>query len=170
MYASSARRLSECTQQAQAIELVKELRSKLISKIPSRDEFLATFPSLIYTDEISKEKALVRYTLIGLYPLSASVTPDFDQMTIEHLRPQAEIARGTVSADLIGQIGNLVLVPKGLNGKLASKPFGEKKKLLLASGYKMDKVLLGATQMTEEVIVARTKLLGSQAFDRIWRI
>jgi hypothetical protein len=60
MYASSARRLFECTQQAKALGLLNELKEKLIGKVPSRDEFLATFPSLIYTDEASKEKSLVR--------------------------------------------------------------------------------------------------------------
>jgi hypothetical protein len=170
MYASSGRRLSASTQQTQAVDLIKELKGKLIGKLPSRDEFLATFSNLIYTDEASKQKSLMRYTLIGLYPATPSVPPDFDQMTIEHLRPQSDINRGTMSADLIGQIGNLVLVPKELNGKLDNKTFLEKKKLLLASDYKLDNVLLEAKEMTEDVIVARTKLLGEQAFDRIWHI
>lgn len=170
MYASSGRRLSECTQQAQALELIKELKEKLIGKVPGRDEFLATFSNLIYTDEASKQKSLMRYTLMGLYPSTPSVPPDFDQMTIEHLRPQADISSGAMSAELIGQIGNLLLVPKGLNGKLDNKTFAEKKKILLASDYKLDSVLQGATQMTEDVIVARTKLLGEQAYDKVWRI
>lgn len=170
MYASAGRRLAQCTSSEPALLLIKELKEKLISKVPSRDEFLATFPELIYTDEASKQKSLMRYTLIGLYPSIPSMLPDFDQMTIEHLRPQSDIAAGTMSSEFVGQIGNLVLVPKELNGKLDNKKFADKKRILIASGYKLDSVLQAATEMSEAVIVARTKLLGEQAFDRVWRI
>jgi hypothetical protein len=91
-------------------------------------------------------------------------------MTIEHLRPQADISLGIMSAELVGQIGNLLLVPKELNGRLDNKSFAEKKRILLASDYKLDSVLLGASEMTADVIIARTKLLGAEAYDKVWRV
>jgi hypothetical protein len=55
-------------------------------------------------------------------------------MTIEHLVPQRRIGANGFSEEIVGQLGNLILVPSDLNTKLDDKSFKEKKKVLKAAG------------------------------------
>ena len=124
MYASLGRRLFEAKDTQAAVTVVNELKGKLRGRIPGLDEVKALFPSIIFTDNHTKQRNLVRYILAGFQTHSvASVTIDFDGMTIEHLVPQSEIGSGAFMDEIVGQLGNLILVPSKLNEKLADKSF-----------------------------------------------
>ena len=58
-----------------------------------------------------------------------SVVIDFDGMTIEHLVPQRLTGTGGFSEEIVGQLGNLILVPPPLNTKLDDKSYKEKEDL-----------------------------------------
>ena len=171
MYASLGRRLFEATTTQAAVLILAELKSKLRGRIPSLGEVKALFPSILLTDNQTKQRNLVRYLLGGFQAHSVtSVTIDFDGMTIEHLVPQSQIGLGVFKEETVGQLGNLILVPAKLNEKLANKTFKEKKKILLANGVSLPAEFLNLNEITAQDIEKRTSNLAETAYKTIWKI
>ena len=171
MYAALARRLHEVPTTQEAFAVVQELLEKLRDRVPLSAEFEALFPQLVYTDNVTKQKRLVKYVLQKLD--SRVVVPsivDYEQMTIEHIAPQSLIGSGGHSDATVGQIGNLILVSPDLNKKLKDKPFREKKKILTAAGFKLPTELAHAKTWEPVDIAARTALLAKVAYDEVWKI
>jgi uncharacterized protein with ParB-like and HNH nuclease domain len=171
MYAALGRRLFEAQTTQTAIQVIKDLKSKLIGRIPKVDEFKALFQEIIYTDNVTKQKKLVKYILVALdrAPLSPTVV-DYEQMSIEHLAPQSLIGSSGYDDESIGQIGNLLLVSTALNEKLKNKPFKDKKKLLTDNGYKLPDDIKNATNWGGVEIRRRTELLAEKAYDKVWKL
>jgi hypothetical protein len=171
MYASLGRRLFEASDTQAAVVVVNEIKAKLRERIPVLDEVKALFPSIIYTDHQTKQKSLVKYVLAGFQSHSVkSVTVDFDGMTIEHLAPQALIGTGGFSEEIIGQLGNLILVPSQLNTKLDDKPFKEKRKILETNGVVIPPEFAKLSDITPAAIKSRTANLAERAYQQVWRI
>jgi uncharacterized protein with ParB-like and HNH nuclease domain len=171
MYASLGRRLFEAKDTQKTVSVISELKTKLRSRIPVKDEFKALFPSIIFTNNHTKQRNLVRYILAGIQAHSvAGVAIDFDGMTIEHLVPQSEIGVGAFTDAIIGQLGNLILVPSSLNEKLADKPFKEKKKILLEAGVSLPPEFLKLDQITPAEIELRTTQLADVAYKVVWKV
>jgi hypothetical protein len=171
MYASLGRRLFEATDTQAAVKLVAELKSKLRDRIPSLDEVKALFPSILFTDNQTKQKNLVRYILARFQTHSTtSVTIDFDGMTIEHLVPQSLIGTGGFSEEVVGQVGNLILLPPALNAKLANKAFKDKQKLLSSAGVPIPPEFQGLDQLQPKDIKKRTGNLADSAYKKVWKI
>lgn len=171
MYASLGRRLFEAKDTQAAVTVVNELKTKLRGRIPILDEVKALFPSIIFTNKQTKQKNLVRYILEGFQAHSTtSVTIDFDGMTIEHLVPQSQIGTGEFTEEIIGQIGNLILVPSELNGKLADKTFKEKRKILAAASVELPAEFALKTDINAEDIKNRTANLAEHAYKKVWKI
>ena len=111
MYAALGRRLFEAESTQGAVKIIQELRQKLRDRIPSVEEFKALFPLIIFTDNVTKQKKLVKYVLVGMARQGTSAAVlDYEQMTIEHLAPQSVIGQSGYDDAVIGQIGNLLLV------------------------------------------------------------
>lgn len=146
MYASLGRRLFEARDTQEAVSVIQELRRKLRSRVPSIEEFKALFPTIIVTENVTKQKKLVKYVLVGLDRFEKEdSTIDYDQMTIEHLAPQSLIGRIRYDDALIGQFGNLILISEELNGKLRDRPFKDKKRILQDSDYSLPKCIASAS-------------------------
>ncbi|MGH8729123.1 MAG: HNH endonuclease family protein, partial [Burkholderiales bacterium] len=125
----------------------------------------------IYTDNITRQRKLVKYILVGLEqqtPYPAAV--DYEQMTIEHLASQSLIGEGEFNDPLVGQIGNLLLVSDELNGKLKDKSFKDKKKILLDSGFKLPEQLEAASTWGPAQIRQRTQTLAERAYNDAWKL
>ena len=171
MYASLGRRLFEAQNTQAAVKVINELKTKLRGRIPGLDEVKALFPEIIFTDSQTKQRNLVRYILAGFQTHSvASVTIDFDGMTIEHLVPQSEIGSGGFTDEIVGQLGNLILVPSKLNEKLANKSFKEKNKILLSAGVPLPSEFATLNALTSAAIQKRTANLAELAFKQVWKI
>lgn len=171
MYASLGRRLFEAQNTQAAVAVIRELKKKLRERVPGVAEFKALFPSIIYTDNQTKEKRLVKYILSCLQRQSlSSVVIDVDAMTIEHLESQSRIAAGAVSDEVVGQLGNLILVPPELNTKLDDKPFKEKKKILQAAGVKVPTQFVTLDELNADAIQNRTAALADEAYNQVWKI
>ena len=171
MYASLGRRLFEATSTQGAVTVIKEIKTKLRERIPLFDEVKALFPSIIYTDNQTKQKDLVKYVLAGFQTHSLqSVVIDFDGMTIEHLVPQRVIGTGGFSEEIIGQLGNLILVPPPLNTKLDDRPYKEKKKMLTAAGAPIPPEFANLNDITPADIQSRTANLAQKAYGQVWKI
>jgi hypothetical protein len=114
---------------------------------------------------------LAKYVLAGFQSHSLkSVAVDYDGMTIEHLAPQSLIGTGAFSEKIVGQLGNLILVPSELNTKLANKPFKDKKRILEGADVVIPSEFAKLNDITPEVIQGRTANLADQAYRQVWRV
>jgi len=171
MYASLGRRLFEASDTQAAVAVVNEIKMKLRERIPVLDEVKALFPSILYTDNQTKQKPLVSYVLAGFQSHSlTSVTIDFDGMTIEHLASQSLIGTAGFTEEIVGQLGNLILVPSPLNTKLDDKPFKEKRKILEAAGVAVPAEFAKQDDITPTAIQTRTANLADLAYKQVWKI
>jgi hypothetical protein len=171
MYASLGRRLFESQDLAAALDVIKELKEKLRDRVPGQEEFRALFPHIVYTDEITKQRALVKYILVGFDKATRTgITTDYDAMTIEHLVPQSYVGTGGFTAGIIGQLGNLILLSPDMNSRLGNKVFKEKKRVLQGAGFPLPPDIASATDWTVQDIQKRTQALADLAFDKVWRI
>ena len=119
---------------------------------------------------MTKQKPLVRYILTKIYQSNSEGLPiDPERATIEHLAAENAKAGGLTDEE-IASIGNLILIDKSLNGKLANKDFSEKVKILKQAKVWVDPVILKAKTWGAKEIAARTELLASESYKKVWRI
>ncbi len=171
MYAALARRLHEASDTSAAYKVIKELRAKLKDRVPTLGEFEALFPLVTYTDNVTKQKRLVKYVLSKLYASShPAAVVDYDMMTIEHLAPQSAIGKGAFTDAIIGQFGNLLLVPEDLNRALKDASFTDKKSALLKAGYALPADIKAAKTWEAAQIQSRTASLATLAYNTVWKI
>ena len=96
---------------------------------------------------------------------------DYEQMTLEHLASQnARGGQARVDESHVAQVGNLVLVSRNLNRRLANKPFAAKMDMLREAGVWLDDELSAAEDWGEPEIEQRTKALAKLAYDSVWRL
>ena len=171
MYASFARKLYEAPDSNSAAIEIKNLVQKLRERRPELDEFTAAFRQIGYTNSNTKQKGLVRYILQkfaedGNFKFSV----DFEDLTIEHLAPQADIGKGAWTEENVGELGNLFLLDPGMNGSLENKPFSEKAALLKAGGYSVPDFVFGAKAWNPANVRAHTNRMAKHAYEGIWNI
>ena len=169
MYAALGRRIFSAKNSQEVADIIKDIKQKLSERIPSESEFVALFPELLYTNTLSKQRGLVKYVLVEIAKHEQVALPgDWDDLTIEHVIPQSKIDDGTHNEELVGQLGNLLLVPAKLNEKLKDKPFSEKKKILLTANYPLPDEMVEAADWTPELVAQRTKSLALKACQDVW--
>jgi hypothetical protein len=170
MYALHARQLHEAANAHSAAREIAALKQKLKDRVPSKEEFVALFPEVVYTDTLAKQRKLVKYILAGLHAHGAAgPAVDFDKMTIEHLASQSQIS-DSLSEHVVGQIGNLLLVTEQVNNKLRNRSFADKKKVLRDHGYTLPPEIESATIWGATEITERTQSLAKTAYDAVWKI
>jgi hypothetical protein len=173
MYALLGRQIAAIENAQQATPVLNELRKKLKERVPSEPEFLALFPELIYTNTVSKQRALVKYVLSRIARGEGQAfAADRDDLTIEHLHPQSKIDGSAWSDEIVGQLGNLILVTKDLNEKLQNRSFEEKKEILKKKKYGefLPEYFWDAKELTPELIAERTRELAGVAYNKVWKI
>lgn len=171
MYASLGRRIASSNGSQTAATIIGEMREKLRERVPSEAEFLAVFPELAYTNKVSKQRALVKYVLVEFAKHNKTAFPaDYRDLTIEHLAPQSAINNTDITHEIVGQLGNLLLVTAEINDKLKDKDFKTKKQLLKAHGYPLPAEIDESNEWGPKEIEARTASLAKRAFDVVWRI
>ena len=171
MYALSARTLVNAPTREEKLDVLKDLHDKLKKRIPSYQEFELNFKEIKYSNDYTKQKKLVKYILRRVHEyLNKGVAADYDRMTIEHITPQGEFATGSIDHGHMAQLGNLILVPEGLNEKLSDKAFSEKKKILNEHNVKLDDVLNSNSSWANQQIEQRTNWLANLCYNKIWKI
>ena len=170
MYASHARQLTEATADADRRNQLRMLTSKLVERSPSREDFVEAFVGrLVFADEYTRDKALVRYVLERMHKHSHPIpAADYSKFSIEHLRPQSRI-RSAEDLATVGGIGNLLLVDDSLNAELGSKSFSAKRRILESHSarYDIDDVL-NVARWGKREMSDRARRLAGLAFDEIW--
>jgi hypothetical protein len=172
MFAKAARALYAEADREKKLKLIDDLVEKLKEKVPSYDEFKANFQSILCTNEITKQKDLVKHTLSRVDAhVRRDATIKYGLMTMEHLAAQsAQTEQSQLDEEHYGQFGNLILVPPELNNKLGNKPIAEKKKLLTEAGVPLDDVIKNATEWGPEQIVKRTEALSELCYKKVFKI
>lgn len=171
MYALSARDLSDASSKNEKGEVLKSFVEKLRSRVPQYEEFEAAFAEVIFTSNQTRQRSLVRYLLRRIdQHFRTGTPPDYRQFSIEHLWPQKPQSGKKLPESVVGMMGNLIFVPEVLNGKLGTKSFEDKMKLIRKTDLPLDDSLRGAATWDKGAIEARTKLLAQLCHDDILSI
>lgn len=150
---------------------MKDIREKLVDRCPSRDQFMNDFTTrFLFTSQSTRDARLVRYTL-RTFLRTLKPGTSLEDLTIEHILPQDQIGVTGIKAATVGSIGNLLLVSNALNGKLANKPFTDKRTILAGEGAPYDTGEVAAnTNWGPAEIEARAMKLAEFAYDTVWKL
>lgn len=170
MYSAAARKLAACSSEQERLQIIDELINKLRERVPTEEEFEIGFAGILYSDAFTKQRRLVRYVLGRFFADdNPAVTADYSQMTIEHLRSQADPTTDEEKR-ATAELGNLVFVPSKLNSELDSKGFAQKKAILAKKKVALDKEVETAADWGLPQITARTKKMAARAYKKLWKI
>ena len=172
MYAYHARQLDQASENDKTNAL-DELKIKLRDKLPSKDEFLASFALLHYSSVYTKEKPLIKYILTQYDTFYSSkegsgTVLKYDLMTIEHMHSENDESH-KVDFYERGNVGNLILMDEKLNVDLGNKPFSSKHSVYLKSGIYLDEKVKTASAWNEESIRERTQFIGRRLYDEVFK-
>lgn len=132
-YAAYAKRLFEAETTDEKNRSVRELTFE--DKFPSFEEFGKKFQEILFYKKNTKNKSLVRYILTKLdkhFKQPGGRVVNYDEMTIEHIISQE---KHSDYGELIGKIGNLILVDRETQEKLGTKSLEEKIDILHESDF-----------------------------------
>ncbi|WP_129710733.1 GmrSD restriction endonuclease domain-containing protein, partial [Priestia megaterium] len=88
-------------------------------------------------------------------------------LTIEHYIPESNIKLG-VSGDIIGSVGNLLLVDEVTNNNvLKNSATEEKYKILNNSGYPLTQTYISSHSWSEREVKNRTESIAKQLYEMI---
>ncbi|MEH2365036.1 DUF262 domain-containing protein [Nostoc sp.] len=167
LYSKYAQELSNTDNPDKIQSINTNLVRKLKEKLPSLDEFEVDFMDLIYTKNKQRDKKVIQYILEKFIGQNINGLPiDYNSASIEHL-----LAQSKGEEEIVGSIGNLILVDKTTNSEeLKNYDFIKKIEILKDKKYPLDDYLLKATQWTEEEIKERGKAMSHKAYNEIWKL
>jgi uncharacterized protein with ParB-like and HNH nuclease domain len=144
----------------------REIRKKLKERLPSLDAFKLAFNRIVYTKAQTKQKNLVKY-ILGRIAAHNSWTLDRRALSIEHLSSQSS----SIAPSIVGQIGNLLLVPGDFNNeKLADRPVPDKIRLLKKAQIPIPDTMGNSKKWDEMAIASHTEELAELCYNKIWRL
>lgn len=172
MYSTYGRKLHSAKDDKSRIAIIKELRQKMREKLPTYDEFLASFKTLKFTNDYTKQKRIIQYTLskIDKYNNNSGTSINYDMMTIEHILSQKPTHKNHNHEEYYGMIGNLIMIDSKTNEDMGNKPFLSKKQILSKTNIYIDDNIKNATNWEEEEISKRTKWLANISFNKVFKI
>lgn len=170
MYSSFGRKIFEAADANEAGVVINELINKLEERKPTIKEFKAGFEQIGFTSSNTKQSSLVRYALQKIAKhQKLSFSDDADNLTIEHIHPQAKID-DYWTADIVGSFGNLILLTQNDNGDMKDHEFKKKIQLLKNLNGSIPEDVLNAPDWTIERVQERTQDLAQVAYEEIWKI
>jgi hypothetical protein len=170
MFASAAVQLNQASSIQQKQMALRDLITKLRERVPPFEVFRANFREILYTETLTKNRALVRYILSKFDAVARpGVVVDYTVMTIEHLSSQNP-AGEPLPENIVGMLGNLILVSNVLNQRLSNRSVPEKIQILRSEDYPLDEILNDTTVYDQALIDRRTDFLAEEAYHNIWRV
>lgn len=168
MYCKHARELTSATTSNAAANSIRELVQKLKDRLPKRELFVSKFIELEFSKNEQKKSQLIRYILRTLNDDVDAVKFGLDDIpSIEHFLPQAAASEEGIPIDMIGNIGNLFLLPKSLNEQLGNKSVEAKLKAIDDSSHSRPRTLLRIKEWGGSQIQDRARLLANASYDRV---
>ncbi|ESS57855.1 hypothetical protein EDP2_1683 [Enterobacter cloacae S611] len=167
-YSEHAIKLTAATSHDQIQSILNSLFKSLDSKLPSFDEFYVNFAELNYLSNKTRNKSIIKYILSKqLGDAISCLNIDHHLLTIEHYIPESNIKSG-VSGDIIGSIGNLLLIDEVTNNNvLKNSPIQEKYSILNKSGYPLNQTYIMTPLWGEQEIKQRTEMIAKQLYNTI---
>ena len=118
-----------------------ELKSKLLERMAKKEEFVGSFLNLTYGNQ--QDRPIIKYVfdqiinvgvkpgqrvnLIDYFEMQNRIKPSFD---IEHLQCRS-FAKNDEELEFLDEIGNLLVIPRQINGILGNSNFDKKIKIFL---------------------------------------
>lgn len=171
LYSTSAYQLHAAIGKDQKNCVIKEFIDKIRERNPKFEEFEVDFIELVYTSTQTRQKNLIKYilSLFDKYWCNNKTVADYDLLTIEHIAPESGGDDWAVSSEIIGKIGNLILVTEQVNDALSNKSFQEKIDILKENNIPMDKYLVNSHSWTDQQINKRNRNLAKLAYNNIFK-
>lgn len=170
MYSSYARRIHEARDPNSIGIIVNEFIRKLKEKTPSFDDFSRDFVQIRYTTNNSKQKPLVKYILTKFAKHDGcSFKSDADEQTIEHIYPESKTNKEWTD-DIIGLLGNLMLLDSECNEHIGSKDFKAKKAYLVKNNYTLPEKMDQFNDWNINIVRQATERMSDIAYNDIWSL
>ena len=171
MYSSFARKLSSASTEGENNAVLNEIKTRLRELSPEFKAFQLSFSKLQFSKKMTKDRKLIKYILSKFHAdLNKSHSTDYSQMTIEHILPQEKMNKYKNAEEAISCLGNLLLISKDINGKLANKDFQAKKKIITENGCAVDEIMRKSTKWHKPEINQRLEWMVKQSYDVFWRL
>ncbi len=172
MYSTFARRLNAASSENETGVIIKDLQQRMREKLPTYDEFLPKFKELKFTDEYTKQKKIIQYTLTKIDRAlnHSGLAINYDNMTLEHIMPQKPATPIANHDSYVGMMGNLIFLSERLNGSLANKGFATKKTSIIQSGIYTGPSFTQAVKWDHVEIESRTEELAKLAYTQVFKI
>jgi uncharacterized protein with ParB-like and HNH nuclease domain len=172
MYSIYAIKLANAKDDTEKLAVIRELKQKMKEKLQTYEEFLASFKTIKFLNDYTKQKRIIQYSLskIDRHLNSGGNAIDYDKMTIEHIFPQNSKVAIIEDKDSVGKLGNLILVDEKTNGRLANKDFSDKKVELLKTSVYLDDYLKSESIWNSTQINKRTETLADIAYNKVFKL
>jgi len=133
MYSRVSRDLYNAIDKHQKHNVIDNIIDKLKEKLPNIEQFKSKIDSRLYfSSKNTKQKKLVQYALKRLEYEKQNYNIELLDMSLEHIYPEKFDQYWTnIDIKHIQDIGNLVLLDKGINSKIGNKNYNEKKRIIL---------------------------------------
>ena len=172
MYSNAARELYNAKDTNERVKAIRDLKQSMRSKLPTLEEFVINFSNLKFTNEFTKHKKIIQYTLSKYdnYFNANGSTVHYERMTIEHFLSQNPPKKLLNHDETVGMIGNLILVDESTNVKLDNKDFAAKKKIISQTNLYIDKLIKDAAKWGPNEISKRTEYFAKLAYTKVFKI
>ncbi|MGY9523795.1 DUF262 domain-containing protein [Citrobacter freundii] len=167
-YSEHAIKLTNSTSHDEVQSILNSLFKALKSKLPSFDEFYVNFTELNYLSNKTRSKGVIKYILSKqLGDAISCLNINHHLLTIEHYIPESAIKSG-ISGDIIGGIGNLLLIDEVTNNNILKNSAIETKyKILKDSNYPLEQTYILSPLWGEQEVKQRTEMIARQLYDSI---
>lgn len=167
-YSEHAIKLTNSTSHDEVQSILNSLFKALKSKLPSFDEFYVNFTELNYLSNKTRSKGVIKYILSKqLGDAISCLNINHHLLTIEHYIPESAIKSG-ISGDIIGGIGNLLLIDEVTNNNiLKNSAIETKHKILKDSNYPLEQTYILSPLWGEQEVKQRTEMIARQLYDSI---
>lgn len=133
MYSRISRDLYHAKDKNAKHKIIDNMVDKLKEKLPTMEQFKANLDSRLYfTSKNSKQKKLVQYVLKRLEYEKQNYNIELHDISIEHIYPEKfDKYWKSIDEKYIKNIGNLVLLDKGINSEIGNQEYQNKQKIIL---------------------------------------
>lgn len=154
----------------------EEIKNTLMPYYPSYDEFKNAFKNFGFSNKNKKytntnNRKRMRYVLTKIEEYkqeTSELVCNISECNIEHIMNDSE------TEEVTSKIGNLLLLSEGINNKMGSASFAEKKKKLKRSKLQTVQNFLkyygSEEEWNEKLIEKRTIELISLAYKEVWKV
>ncbi|MCC7596182.1 DUF262 domain-containing protein [Janthinobacterium sp. FW305-129] len=148
--------------------IISSLFYSLKTKLPQYEEFEVKFLELSYLSSKTKNKGIIKYCLSKQFgDKFGGIDINHDAMSIEHIISESTMKDGK-SSDVVGSIGNLLLVDEKTNSEeLMNLTVSEKIKKLKGNGYPLAKALVGEEFSENSRVQDRARSIAQHLYNSV---